>query len=240
MHKRFSKLETADDASRNLEDFLRGDYAESRTYRDGILGILRDKNHSQNFPFSGFTETWKLWELLSLSDERLGDREEPEILTCTENAGLVLQRERFSKRVATEDTSKYKCVRFTDIVYNPYLLWAGAIDQCTVVDIGVTSPAYCVFRIADGFDPFIVGRVLKTSSMLHKYDGISVGTVQRRRRAPPDKFLELEINLPPLDEQSLFSELSRLMYVDMALSRSIQRQIHEYMTLLADSISRNG
>ena len=58
----------------------------------------------------------------------LGDDEEPEILTCTENAGLVLQRERFSKRVATEDTSDYKIVLRNDIVYNPYLLWAGAID----------------------------------------------------------------------------------------------------------------
>ena len=235
-----SELETADDASRNLENFLRADFAESKTYRGGILGMLHDRNQIQSFPFSGGTENWKLGELLSLSDERLGDREEPEILTCTENAGLVLQRERFSKRVATEDTSRYKYVRFTDIVYNPYLLWAGAIDQCTVVDVGVTSPAYCVFRIAEGFDPFIVGRALKTSSMLHKYDGISVGTVQRRRRAPPEKFLELEINLPPREEQVLFSDLSRLMYADMSLNRAIQTRIQEYMTLLADSITRNS
>ena len=231
-----SDLDSTADASNDLEILLQSEYAESKSYRDEVLRSLREGNRGPRFPFSGAVETWKLWELLSLSDERLGARDEPEILTCTENAGLVFQRERFTKRVATENTSKYKLVQFTDIVYNPYLLWAGAIDQCTVVETGITSPAYCVFRIADGLDPFIVGRALKTTVMLQKYDGISVGTVQRRRRAPPDRFLELEIGLPPREEQVLFSRLSRAMYADMALGRSIQRQLEGYMTLLATSI----
>ena len=231
-----AKLGAAAEASKNLKGFLECGYEESQTYRDGILRFLRDRAQSQIFPFSGALETWKVGELLRLSDERLGTRGEPEILTCTENAGLVLQRERFSKRVATEDTSKYKYVRFTDIVYNPYLLWAGAIDQCTVVDVGITSPAYCVFRVAEGFDPFIVGRALKTEIMLHKYDGISVGTVQRRRRAAPEKFLELDISLPCREEQLAFSQLTTALYGDLAISRTIQREVHEYMNLLVDHL----
>jgi hypothetical protein len=94
----------------------------------------------------------------------LSDSPEPEILTCTERAGLILQRERFAKRVATEDTRKYKFVRRTDIVYHPYLLWAGAIDQCWIVDEGITSPAYEVLRIKQGWDATIVGALIKKPS----------------------------------------------------------------------------
>jgi len=150
----------------------------------------------------------QLKDILFVSDERLGDRQEPEILTCTESGGLVLQRDRFTQRVATEDTTNYKVVRKTDIVYNPYLLWAGAIDQCWIVDTGITSPAYEVFRIKKGFEPTIIGALLKSSNALKKYHGISVGSIQRRRRAPSDKFLNLVFTIPSIDDQKRFSLLS--------------------------------
>ena len=91
--------------------------------------------------------TVALGDLLERSTDRLGEDEEPEVLTCTESGGLIFQKERFAKRVATDDASKYKVVRRGDIVYNPYLLWKGSIDQCWIVDYGITSPAYEVFRI---------------------------------------------------------------------------------------------
>jgi len=50
-------------------------------------------------------ETRTLGDLLEESKERLGDAAEPEVLTCTESGGLILQRERFAKRVATDDAS---------------------------------------------------------------------------------------------------------------------------------------
>ena len=150
---------------------------------------------------------YKLSEVLEESTEVLGKNPEPEILTCTENAGLVLQRERFSKRVATEDTSFYKIVKRNDIVYNPYLLWAGAIDQCTVVDEGITSPAYIVLRVKPGFSPALVGHILKTNYMKKWFWNISIGTHERRRTAPIDKFLNLEVELPSFDVQERITEI---------------------------------
>ncbi len=150
---------------------------------------------------------YKLSDVLEESTAVLGNQPEPEILTCTENAGLVLQRERFSKRVATEDTSSYKIVKRNDIVYNPYLLWAGAIDQCTVVDEGITSPAYIVLRVKPGFSPALVGHILKTDYMRKWFWNISIGTHERRRTAPIDKFLALEIELPSFDVQKRITEI---------------------------------
>ena len=177
--------------------------------------------------------TVPLSEVLTISNERLGDEPEPEILTCTETAGLVLQRERFAKRVATENTSSYKIVRRTDIVYNPYLLWAGSIDQCTVVDVGITSPAYEVFTINPGFDPTLIGSLVRSETMIKLYNGISVGTIERRRRAPAERFLSLNVTIPSIKEQQRFTSLVT------DLNREIE-QVSSLRKAIKDLISASG
>lgn len=176
---------------------------------------------------------FKLSNVLYESTDVLGKQEEPEILTCTENAGLVLQRERFSKRVATEDTSDYKIVLRNDIVYNPYLLWAGAIDQCNIVDKGITSPAYIVLHVKEGFAPALVGHVLKSEYMKKHYWNISIGTHERRRTAPIEKFLDLEIQLPDKEVQKHIMELSEQIMQQSERITTIQK------SLLATSASMN-
>jgi type I restriction enzyme M protein len=167
----------------------------------------------------------QLSEILIESTEVLGGRNEPEILTCTENAGLVLQRERFSKRVATDDTSSYKIVRKTDIVYNPYLLWAGAIDQCWVVDEGITSPAYVVLKLKEDFEPLIIGHILKSDFMKKWYWNISIGTHERRRTAPIDKFLNLTVTVPDFEVQKRIKNMYEEMMYQFTLVKNIQESL---------------
>ncbi len=127
---------------------------------------------------------------------------DPEVLTLTEKNGFVRQADRFHKRLATEDTSKYKVVRRNDIAFNPYLLWAGAVAQNTIIDEGIISPLYPTFRVRDGFDPIYVARLLLTPEVIALYDGIAFGSVPRRRRSSVGDFLNLQIPTPPkLDEQ---------------------------------------
>ncbi len=171
----------------------------------------------------------KLSEIFTSSQERLGTNEEPEILTCTEKAGLIFQKDRFAKRVATEDTSKYMVVRKTDVVYNPYLLWAGAIDMCWIVDVGITSPAYEVLKLNEGFDATLIGLLVRSERMIKMYDGISVGTVQRRRRAPVEKFLDLEIVLPNIDDQTKFNVLSQAIQTEIETLRDVQNRISDLL-----------
>lgn len=181
-------------------------------------------------------KTVRIGDLVQASKETLGDAPEPEVLTCTEGAGLILQRERFAKRVATEDTSKYKVVHRGDIVYNPYLLWKGAIDQCWIVDDGITSPAYEVFRVRKEFDPVIVGNLLTSPDMIRRYDGISFGTVQRRRRAAPSNFLELSVAYPigvvAEDLGVLLKDFRQLQF----LGRSIERGFRDAVTEAYDGL----
>ncbi len=177
-------------------------------------------------------ETRTLGELLEPSVERLGEMEEPEVLTCTERGGLILQKERFAKRVATDDASNYKIVRMSDIVYNPYLLWKGSIDQCWIVEVGITSPAYEVFRVRDGFDKTIVGQLVTSPEMIKRYDGISFGTVQRRRRAPVSNFLELEVNVPSPKNLPVLSKFLSCSQECQFASRNAERAIRELIKSL--------
>ncbi|ADI83314.1 type I restriction-modification system subunit M [Geobacter sulfurreducens] len=177
-----------------------------------------------------------LGDILIRSDERLGNAEEPEVLTCTESGGLIFQRERFAKRVATEDASDYKIVRMGDIVYNPYLLWKGSIDQCWIAEIGITSPAYEVLRVRPEFDATIVGQLVTSPEMIRRYDGISFGTVQRRRRAPVEKFLELEVNVPVGASLSAISALLDCAQDSQFACRSAERAIKSFVKRICEKL----
>ena len=173
-----------------------------------------------------------LGELLEPSNERLGQTEEPEVLTCTERGGLILQKERFAKRIATQDTSRYKVVHMTDVVYNPYLLWKGAIDQCWIVEFGITSPAYEVLRVRPGVDPTIVGQIVISAELIRRYDGISFGTVQRRRRAPVERFLETRVCFPVGASQTAISVLLNAAQEGRFASRNAERAIKDFLRAL--------
>ena len=177
-------------------------------------------------------EEFILGELLESSHERLGQAEEPEVLTCTERGGLILQRERFAKRVATQDTRRYKVVRMTDVVYNPYLLWKGAIDQCWIVELGITSPAYEVLRVRPGIDPTIVGQIVVSAEMIRRYDGISFGTVQRRRRAPVERFLEMKVSFPVGASQTAISALLNIAQEGRYASKNAERALRDFVGAL--------
>ncbi|RQM31953.1 restriction endonuclease subunit S [Rhodococcus ruber] len=128
--------------------------------------------------------------------------EQPPVLTLTERNGFVRQTDRFNKRLATDDTSSYKVVRRNDIAFNPYLLWAGAVAQNTIVDEGVISPLYPTFHVRESYDPRYVSRLLLTEQLITAYDGIAFGSVPRRRRSSVADFLNLPLPpQPPLDEQ---------------------------------------
>ena len=144
----------------------------------------------------------KVGDVLEEFKETLGNASEPVVLTLTEKNGFMPQAERFNKRLATADTSKYRLIRRNDIAFNPYLLWAGALAQNTVCDSGVISPLYPTFRVRDGFDPRYVGRLLLTPTIVSGYDKIAYGSVPRRRRTSVDDFLGLILpDAPSIEEQ---------------------------------------
>ncbi|UKF31879.1 restriction endonuclease subunit S [Clavibacter phaseoli] len=153
----------------------------------------------------------RLGEALMEFKERPPRGADYSVLTLTEKNGFVFQSDRFKKRLALEDTSGYKIVRRDDIAFNPYLLWAGAVAQNTICEIGVISPLYPTFRPRPGFDASYMARLLLSPQMVSTYDRIAFGSVPRRRRSSTADFLNLEIDPPPAlaDQQRIAAILDR-------------------------------
>lgn len=150
----------------------------------------------------------RLGDILEPFEELLGARPEPELLTLTEKNGFRAQSEKYNKRVAREDTSKYRVIRKHDIAFNPYLLWAGAIAQNVDWDVGLISPLYPTFHIRDGYDPRFVDYIVRGAPLLIRYDTIAFGSVPRKRRSTVSDFLALEVpKPPPLCEQRRIAEI---------------------------------
>lgn len=171
-------------------------------------------------------------DLLRRRVDRLGEEADPGVLTVSEEHGLVDQMEHWGRRLATDDVSKYKVVDPGDVVYNIYLLWAGAIGQSSFDERRVTSPVYEVFTPTESAAPKFVGLAVQNPLLIRRFDAISIGTVGRRRRAPWKDFLDLPVLLPPVVEQQRIVDL--MDSVDAAVSAA-QAEVDAAVELLGST-----
>ena len=185
------------------------------------------------------------WELRSLdglierSDETRGELEpEPTVLSCSKDLGLVPQMELFQRRIASTDTRRYKLVHPGNFVYDPNLLWSGAISRSHEQGIGIVSPVYEVFRTKQHCSREFLFAWLKSPARLSQYRAISMGTNVRRRRADFSDFSKLQVLLPPLPEQraiaavldSIDEAIERTEAVEAATERLRDALLHELLT----------
>jgi len=122
------------------------------------------------------------------------------VLSLTKNEGLILQTERFNKRIATEDVSSYKIVRRGQIVYNPYVIWEGAIHILRKYEAGLVSPVYPVLKAKEMVaDPYYLDAWLRTPSAIAAYNRFAAGAVNRRRAIRKRDFWEIRTYPKTLD-----------------------------------------
>lgn len=133
--------------------------------------------------------------------ERSRTNNQHEVLSSTVK-GIFSQREYFSKDIASENNVGYKIIRLHDVVLSPQNLWMGNINYNDRFDIGIVSPSYKVFSIADGYDNQFVAAMLKTYRALYSYMMVSEqGASIVRRNLNMEAFLQLVFKIPSLDKQ---------------------------------------
>ena len=133
--------------------------------------------------------------------ERSRTNNQHEVLSSTVK-GIFSQREYFSKDIASENNAGYKIIRLHDVVLSPQNLWMGNINYNEIFEIGIVSPSYKVFSIADGYDNQFVAAMLKTHRALYSYMMVSEqGASIVRRNLNMEAFSQLVFKIPSLDKQ---------------------------------------
>ena len=161
-----------------------------------------------------------------------------EVLSLTKKWGLIPQTDRFDKRIATADVSKYKVVQPGWIVYNPYVIWEGAIHALWRSKPGLVSPVYPTFERTDDDEGF-VDFVLRTPALIDAYNRLASGAVNRRRSIKKDDFLQIGLVVPPLAEQRAIARVLRtvqeaqrateeVIVAARALKQSLMRHLFTY------------
>ena len=142
-----------------------------------------------------------LGDILLERSERSRTNNQHEVLSSTVK-GIFSQREYFSKDIASENNVGYKIIRLHDVVLSPQNLWMGNINYNDRFEIGIVSPSYKVFSIADGYDNQFVAAMLKTHRALYSYMMVSEqGASIVRRNLNMEAFSQLVFKMPSLDKQ---------------------------------------
>jgi len=192
--------------------------------------------------FSGKGSITK-WQSVKLQ-EFLSERKEVNngatdlVLSCTKR-GIVPQRERFAKRLASSTIGHYKIARRGDLVYDPMLLWDGSYGFSEGCDLGVVSPAYAVLIARQPANTDFLKALFETPRIRHAFRAISKGTNQRRRKAEVSDFLGIVAGVPVSEHDRksvglLYSALTReielLQRLRMALEREKRGVIHRLLS----------
>lgn len=123
-----------------------------------------------------------------------------------------------------EDLSKYQLVEPNDLAINKMKAWQGSMGISPF--LGITSPDYVVMKPIGEHNPRYMHHYLRARPMPWVYRLISSGIRTDQWRMEPEKFLELPIFLPPLEEQEAIAnridrELDRIRGLIEKTERSI-------------------
>ena len=135
--------------------------------------------------------------------ERNSD-ENSELLSVSINKGVQKRIEIDTKDNSSEDKSKYKKVKKFDIVYNTMRMWQGAVGVSYYK--GIVSPAYTVIRLKENNNIKYFEYLFKTYNMIFLFKKFSQGLTSDTWNLKFDKFKEIKIKLPCLEEQQKIAD----------------------------------
>lgn len=126
-----------------------------------------------------------------------------ELLSVSHYTGVTLKRESLENEddhlTNAESLVGYKLVQQGDLVINIMLAWNGSLGISPYN--GITSPAYCVYRIKGDNNPEYFGYLFTTNLFKAEFRRHSTGIIDSRLRLYSDKFFSIFTVVPPKDEQ---------------------------------------
>ena len=180
------------------------DYVESL----GILGIDVGKvranhyilaaAHYRTVGLKSRYPTVRLEDILEpAAGDTIGDAGDAPVMSITMEHGLIDQSEKFKKRVASADISRYKKVYRNELVVG-FPIDEGVLGFQFKYPFAAVSPAYTIWRVKDSsIDIEFLDVLLRSRVMRDEYRVKMQGSVERRRSIDKGVFLNIEIPDPP-------------------------------------------
>ena len=126
-----------------------------------------------------------------------------ELLSVSHYTGVTLKRESLENEddhiTNAESLVGYKLVEKGNLVINIMLAWNGSLGISPYN--GITSPAYCVYRIKGDNNPEYFGYLFTTALFKAEFRRNSTGIIDSRLRLYSDKFFSIVSVVPPKEEQ---------------------------------------
>jgi len=140
-----------------------------------------------------------LYEINEKSE--LGDED---LLSLSQYTGVELKRNKLKDENDNLTNAKslvgYKIVSRNHLVSNIMLAWNGSIAVSSYD--GIISPAYCVYKFRNGFNPKFFEYLFKTEIYKAEFKRRSTGIIESRLRLYSDKFYNVPVVVPDIDTQN--------------------------------------
>lgn len=151
--------------------------------------------------FSGEWRTLHIYQIAKPVNILNKDGLELEVLSCTKYDGLVRSMDYFGRRVYGEDLSKYKVVPKGTFAYATNHIEEGSIGLQNLVEKGLISPMYTVFKTDASINDGFLFRLLKTERMIYAYQSNMSGSINRRGGLRWSEFSTILVKIPTIKEQ---------------------------------------
>ena len=237
-------LQTWNDAIERLQMIIeREKEAQLEFTRTLVFGARRLSQFTKTHRFKAYRwfELPDDWDCLPIgelaaevTDRNDGQFKNAEVLSCSKYSGFVRSLEYFNKQIFSANLAGYKIIHRGDFGFPSNHVEEGSVGLQNLVDIGIVSPIYTVFRFAtDKINEIFAFNVLKTSLYRHIFEISTSASVNRRGSLRWKEFSKIPFPVPPRDEQEAISDVlttsSRNVTV---LEKQKGRYIHQKIGLM--------
>lgn len=162
----------------------------------------------ETYKTTWLAKTPKHWNRLRIKNifaeiEERSETGTEELLSVSHYTGVTKKRDSLENETDFISNAKtlvgYKKVAENDLVSNIMLAWNGSLGISKYN--GITSPAYCVYRIKGNNNPNYFGYLFSTAIMKAEFRKKSFGIIDSRLRLYSDKFFSIPAPVPPKAEQ---------------------------------------
>lgn len=156
-----------------------------------------------------FDEAWKevaIGDFATVANQLNLEDEQYEVLSCTKHHGLVRSLEYFDRKIYGDDLSKYKIVPSGYFAYATNHIEEGSIGYQNILDFGLVSPMYTVFKTEGINNDFLYG-LLKTPRLIFEYQRHMTASVERRGGLRWGSFSKIKVRIPSRKEQDAIAQV---------------------------------